>query len=85
MVAFNRIGATNASHHVGMIQKILRGEWAYKGVISTDMMNNSYYFNPEAMVMAGITRWPTSPVTTVTSTWATAAWTPCGPTSAWTA
>ena len=56
MVAFNRIGATNASHHVGMIQKILRGEWAYKGVISTDMMNNSYYFNPEAMVMAGITQ-----------------------------
>lgn len=56
MVAFNRIGATNASHHVGMIQKILRGEWAYKGVISTDMMNNSYYFDPEAMVMAGITQ-----------------------------
>ncbi len=25
MIAFNRIGATNASHHVGMIQKIVRG------------------------------------------------------------
>ena len=26
MIAFNRIGATNAAHHVGMLQKILRGE-----------------------------------------------------------
>lgn len=56
MIAFNRIGATNASHHEGMIQKILRGEWAYTGLISTDMMNNNYYFNPESMVMAGITQ-----------------------------
>lgn len=56
MVAFNRIGATNAAHHVGMLQKILRGEWNFTGVISTDMMNNSYYFNPESMVMSGITQ-----------------------------
>ena len=56
MIAFNRIGATNASHHVGMIQKILRGEWGFKGLISTDMMNNNIYFNPESMVMAGITQ-----------------------------
>ena len=56
MIAFNRIGATNASHHVGMLQTILRGEWGYTGLISTDMMNNSYYFNPESMVMAGITQ-----------------------------
>ena len=56
MIAFNRIGATNASHHVGMHQTILRGEWGYTGLISTDMMNNSYYFNPESMVMAGITQ-----------------------------
>lgn len=56
MIAFNRIGATNASHHVGMIQKIVRGEWGFKGLISTDMMNNSLYFNAESMVMAGITQ-----------------------------
>ncbi len=54
MIAFNRIGATNASHHVGMIQKIVRGEWGFKGLISTDMMNNYLYFNAESMVMAGI-------------------------------
>ena len=56
MIAFNRIGTTNASHHVGMIQKIVRGEWGFKGLISTDMMNNYLYFNAESMVMAGITQ-----------------------------
>lgn len=56
MIAFNRIGATNASHHVGMLQDILRNEWAFTGVVSTDMMNNKYYFNPESMIMAGITQ-----------------------------
>lgn len=56
MIAFNRIGATNASHYAGMLQNILRGEWGYTGLISTDMMNNKYYFNPESMVMAGITQ-----------------------------
>ena len=56
MIAFNRIGATNASHHVGMLTKVLRDEWGYTGLISTDMMNNKYYFNAESMVMAGITQ-----------------------------
>ncbi|MBR0426279.1 MAG: glycoside hydrolase family 3 C-terminal domain-containing protein [Clostridia bacterium] len=56
MIAFNRIGATNAAHHVGMLQKIVRGEWAYTDLISTDMMNNKYYFNAESMVMSGITQ-----------------------------
>lgn len=56
MIAFNRIGATNASHHVGMIQDIVRGEWGFKGLISTDMMNNYLYFDGASMVMAGITQ-----------------------------
>lgn len=56
MIAFNRIGATNAAHHVGMLEKILRYEWDYNGLISTDMMNNKYYFNAESMVMSGITQ-----------------------------
>lgn len=56
MVAFNRIGATNASHYVPMLKNILREEWGFTGVISTDMMNNSYYFSPESMIMAQITQ-----------------------------
>ncbi len=56
MVAFNRIGPTNASHSVGMLKTILRGEWGFTGIVSTDMMNNSYYFNPESMIMATVTQ-----------------------------
>lgn len=56
MVAFNRIGAINASHHVGMIKNMWRGEWGFNGLISTDMMNNAYYFNAEGCIMATITQ-----------------------------
>lgn len=56
MIAFNRIGATPAAAHQGMLIKILRDEWNYTDLVSTDMMNNKYYFNAESMVMAGITQ-----------------------------
>ena len=56
MVAFNRIGAINASHHVGMLKNILREEWGFTGVISTDLANNAKYFNAEAMIMATVTQ-----------------------------
>lgn len=55
MVAFNRLGATNASHNVGMLQNIIRQEWGFNGLISTDMMNNKYYFNAESCIMASVT------------------------------
>ena len=56
MIAFNRIGATNASQSVGMLQNVLRGEWGFKGLISTDLASSAYYFNAEGMIMAGITQ-----------------------------
>jgi len=56
MIAFNRLGPTNASAYTPLITNILRDEWAYTGVISTDMMNNMYYFTPEGAVMAGVTQ-----------------------------
>ncbi len=56
MIAFNRIGPVNASHHTGMLMDILREEWNFTGVVSTDMMNNKYYFDGASMVMAGITQ-----------------------------
>ncbi|MCD8285867.1 MAG: hypothetical protein LUD50_01385 [Clostridia bacterium] len=56
MVAFNRIGPMNACHSQGMLKQIMRGEWGYKGLISTDMMNDCYYFNPESIIMATVTQ-----------------------------
>jgi beta-glucosidase len=56
MIAFNRIGSTNACHSVGVIKNILRGEWGFNGIISTDMATNPYYFIAEAMVMSTITQ-----------------------------
>lgn len=55
MLAFNRLGATNVSHNVGLVKGIFREEWDFKGLISTDMMSNSYYFNPESCTMATVT------------------------------
>ena len=56
MIAFNRVGSTNACHSVPMLKNILRGEWGYTGVISTDMATNPYYFIAEAMVMSTVTQ-----------------------------
>ncbi len=56
MIAFNRIGSTNACHSVGVVKNIVRGEWGFTGIISTDMATNPYYFIPEAMVMSSVTQ-----------------------------
>jgi len=56
MVAFNRLGATNASHDVSFLKGIIRTEWNFNGLISTDFMSNAYYFNPESCTMATITQ-----------------------------
>lgn len=56
MIAFNRIGPTNACMFVPMMKNILRDEWGYKGLISTDMATNPYYFDGASMVAAGVTQ-----------------------------
>ncbi len=56
MIGFNRIGAITDCQHEGMIQGILRGEWNYEGLISTDMCTNMYYMDGASMIMAGITQ-----------------------------
>lgn len=56
MVAFNRLGAINASHYVELHNNLIRGEWNFQGLITTDMMSNKYYFNPESSTMATITQ-----------------------------
>lgn len=55
MTAFNRIGATFVNAHTGVMNDILRGEWAYHGYIVTDMINGSKYMTMKESVIAGLT------------------------------
>lgn len=55
MTSFSRIGATAVHGSVPLLKNILRGEWGYKGLITTDMASNAGYFRAEAMINAGIT------------------------------
>lgn len=55
MTAFNRIGCSNLNAHEGLMQNILRKEWGYKGLISTDMVNGQNYFLPGECILGGIT------------------------------
>ena len=56
MTSFSRIGATPFNGHLGIMQNILRGEWGFKGLVTTDMVNNAAYFRPEMCISAGITQ-----------------------------
>lgn len=55
MTSFSRIGATAVHGSVPLLKNILREEWGYKGLITTDMASNAGYFRAEAMINAGIT------------------------------
>lgn len=69
MTAFNRIGATFASAHIGLMQNILREEWGFKGYCVTDMINGDQYMTLKESVMAGTTnmdtRWATTGDTSI--------------------
>jgi beta-glucosidase len=56
MTSFSRIGATPVNGHVGMMINILREEWGFNGLVTTDMMNNAAYFRPEMCIYTGITQ-----------------------------
>ena len=55
MTSFTRIGATAVNGSWGILRAIMRDEWGFNGILSTDMMNNSGYFRPEMCIYAGIT------------------------------
>ncbi len=55
MCAFNRMGATNVAHYEELNKNLIRGEWGFKGLITTDYMSNCYYFNPESCINASVT------------------------------
>ena len=53
MTAFNRVGFTFCSAHKGLISGIVRGEWGYKGFITTDSTKSGYYFRATEILAAG--------------------------------
>lgn len=58
MTSYNRVGCTwtGASHP--LLQEILRGEWGYKGIITTDNITMALgYADPIAAKFAGIDNW----------------------------
>ncbi len=60
MSTFSRIGVTGANGHTGMMKNILRGEWGFKGLISTDMVSRTGFFNPQDCVLNNVTFMATS-------------------------
>ncbi|HFH9838301.1 TPA: glycoside hydrolase family 3 C-terminal domain-containing protein [Streptococcus suis] len=54
MASFSRIGATPVNGSVAVLTNILRNEWGFEGLISTDMNNNPGYFRPEMAINAGV-------------------------------
>lgn len=53
MTAFNRVGCTFASADMGLIKGLLRGEWDFKGIVTTDMVKSVWYETWEESLIAG--------------------------------
>ena len=53
MMSFARIGATNPTNSVGYINNIMRKEWGFTGIISTDMGRAAYH-EGGSMIMASV-------------------------------
>ncbi len=54
MMSFARIGATNCTNSVGYVNNIMRGEWGFTGIISTDMGKGAGYHEAGALIMASV-------------------------------
>lgn len=52
MTSMNRIGATYARGHYGLLTEVLRGEWGFKGIIITDYVDDSSE-NADQILSAG--------------------------------
>jgi len=54
MMSFARIGATNATNSYGYLHNIIRGEWGFTGIVSTDMGQGMGYHELGSMIMATV-------------------------------
>ena len=60
MTSFSRIGVCGVNAHTGLMKEILRDEWGYKGLSSTDMVVGGRFFNPQDSIMNNVTFMATS-------------------------
>jgi beta-glucosidase len=60
MSSFSRVGVYGVNSHTGVMKNILRGEWGYKGIISTDMVVGGNFFNPQDSIFNNVTFMATS-------------------------
>ena len=57
MMSFARIGATNVTNSVGYIKNIMRGEWGFTGIITTDMGKGAGYHEVGALIQATVNQY----------------------------
>lgn len=55
MTTFNRIGCTAGNAHYGLLMKILRGEWGFRGLMSEDFIQDANYSVLKEAVHCGVT------------------------------
>ncbi|MBE7086978.1 MAG: hypothetical protein E7369_01600 [Clostridiales bacterium] len=60
MSSFSRVGVCGVNAHTGLMKNILRIEWGFKGLISTDMVVGGEFFNPQDSVINNVTFMATS-------------------------
>lgn len=60
MTSFSRVGVCGVNAHTGVMKNILRGEWGYRGLSSTDMVVAGQFFNPQDSVINNVTFMATS-------------------------
>lgn len=53
MGSYNRVGATYVCAHIGLITGIVRNEWDFKGLLTSDMVSNSNYQTAKESLIAG--------------------------------
>ncbi len=56
MMSFSRIGAVNVTNRVGLLVNIMREEWGFTGIITTDMGQKNYH-EPFSIIMATVNQY----------------------------
>ena len=55
MTTFSRIGVTGGNGHTGVMKNILRGEWGFKGLSSSDMVVTGEFFTIQDAAINNVT------------------------------